>query len=94
MEHLMAYLKQIPEGDVMDTAELEKLLAGCWDEFGGDYGGMTPHKLLGRMEQVLWRPPRYSHSSLKDTVPQQWDHHEQNCSIGQSTLKRKRLTCK
>jgi len=57
MERLMIYLKQTPEGEITDTAELEELLAECWDEFVGDYGGMEPQKLLGRMEDVLWRPP-------------------------------------
>lgn len=57
MEHLRAYLKQIPKGSIADPTELAKLLAGCWDEFVGDYGGMAPHKLHGRMEQVLWKPP-------------------------------------
>ena len=57
MECLMTYLKQTHEGEIADTAELEELLAECWDEFAGDYGGMEPHKLLGRMEDVLWRPP-------------------------------------
>jgi len=57
MEHLLTYLKQTPEGEIADTAELEELLAGCWEKFDGDYGGMEPHKLLGRMENVLWRPP-------------------------------------
>jgi len=57
MERLMTYLRQAPEGKIVDTAELEKLLAECWNELVGDYGGMKPHKLLGRVEDVLWRPP-------------------------------------
>ena len=57
MERLMTYLRQTPEGKIVDTAELEKLLAECWNEFVRDYGGMKPHKLLGRIEDVLWRPP-------------------------------------
>jgi len=57
MERLMAYLKHTPEGEIADTAELEELLAECWDEFHGDYGGMEPQKLFGRLEDVLWRPP-------------------------------------
>ena len=57
MERLMTYLEQTPEGEITDTVELEKLLAECWDEFTGDRGGMEPQKLLGRMEDVLWRPP-------------------------------------
>lgn len=57
MERLVTYLKQTPEGVITDTAELEELLAECWGEFIGDYGGMEPRKLLGRMDDVLWRPP-------------------------------------
>jgi len=40
MERLLTYLKQTPEGEIADTAELEGLLAECWDEFVGDYGGL------------------------------------------------------
>lgn len=32
MERLMTYLKQTPEGEIADTAELEELLAEGWDE--------------------------------------------------------------
>jgi hypothetical protein len=53
----MTYLKQTPEGEISDTAELEGLLAECWDEFIGDYEGMEPQKFHGRLEDVLWRPP-------------------------------------
>ena len=38
-------------------ADLERLLADCWQEFNGDDGGMTGDKLLGRMEEVVWEPP-------------------------------------
>jgi hypothetical protein len=54
---LLAYLKKTPEGEIADTAELEELLAECWDEFVGDYGGMEPYKLFGRMEDVSWSYP-------------------------------------
>ena len=57
MERLITYLRHTPEGKIVDTAELEKLLAKCWNEFAGDYGGMKPHKLLGRIEEVLWKHP-------------------------------------
>ncbi len=57
MNQLRKYLKRIPEGEITDTAELEELLTECWDEFAGDHGGMKPQKLLGRMEDVLWKPP-------------------------------------
>lgn len=55
---LTTYLRQIPEGQIADTAELERLLGLAWDDFHGDYGGMTSQKLIGRMEEVLWQPPR------------------------------------
>lgn len=57
MERLDPYLKQIPEGEIADTAELESLLAECWDEFSGGNGGMEAKKLHGRMEGVFWKPP-------------------------------------
>lgn len=57
INQLRKYLKRIPEGEITNTVELEELLAECWDEFVGDHGGMEPQKLLGRMEDVLWRPP-------------------------------------
>jgi len=63
----MTYLEQTPEGEITDTAGLEKLLAECWGEFAGDHRGMEPQKLLGRMEDVLWRPLILD-SSLKDMV--------------------------
>jgi hypothetical protein len=50
-------LAEIPPGPLPDPADLERLLAACWEEFAGDDGGMTGDKLLGRMEAVVWEPP-------------------------------------
>ena len=57
MNRLRKYLKQIPEGEIKDTTELEKVLAECWEDFTGDDEGMTGWKLYGRMEKVVWNPP-------------------------------------
>ena len=47
MENLKQYLASIPTGPISNRADLEKLLAACWDQFGGDYGAMAGYKLLG-----------------------------------------------
>jgi hypothetical protein len=56
-DELRNHLATIQPGPIIDPADLECLLAGCWDEFTGDDGGMEGHKLLGRMEAVSWEPP-------------------------------------
>ena len=39
-------------------AQLESLLADCWDEFEGSREeGMASYKLLNRMKEVEWNPP-------------------------------------
>ena len=53
MDQLCNYLERIPLGEIKNTTELEKALAGCWDDFTGDSGGMTPSKLHDRMEEVF-----------------------------------------
>src|SRR5262245_40805290 len=57
MQRLLHYLATISPGPISDPAAIERLLADCWHEFGGDDGGMTGQKLLGRMEEVVWEPP-------------------------------------
>jgi hypothetical protein len=57
IDKLQSYLATIPPGTIADTAELEGLLATCWDDFSGDHGGMEGRKLLGRMEDVAWNLP-------------------------------------
>jgi hypothetical protein len=54
IDHLRAHLATIQPGEVVDTTDLERLLAACWEEFTG---GMAAYKLLGRMENVIWTPP-------------------------------------
>lgn len=56
MNDLVKYLESLQTGSISDTSELERLLAICWDQFEGDYGGMEDYKLLGRMEDVTWDP--------------------------------------
>ncbi len=58
MSPLRDHLACAEPGPLADTSKLERLLAGCWDGLAGsDGGGMEAHKLLGRMEQVVWNPP-------------------------------------
>jgi hypothetical protein len=58
MDELTGYLKSLDPGPVEQTNQLERLLAKVWDDLGGNEDGMTGHKLIGRMEQVEWHPPR------------------------------------
>ena len=58
METLNQYLKRIPPGPINNAADVESLLATCWNQFGGDAGGMKGEKLHRRMESVVWNPPR------------------------------------
>jgi hypothetical protein len=57
MDELTDYLKILDPGPVEVTTHLERLLAEIWDNLGGNEGGMTGHKLIGRMEKVEWNPP-------------------------------------
>ncbi len=58
MDELLNYLRSLSTGQILDTSEMERLLAGCWEEFrGGDAEGMAGYKLLGRMHNVDWSPP-------------------------------------
>jgi hypothetical protein len=57
MRELYELLTVTPPGPIPDPGDLERLLAACWHEFQGEGGGMTGHKLLGRMEEVTWAPP-------------------------------------
>jgi hypothetical protein len=57
LDRLRAHLATIVPGKITDTTDLEPLLAACWGEFSGDYGGMEGYKLLGRIEDVTWGPP-------------------------------------
>jgi hypothetical protein len=57
MDELTNYLQTLDSGPVELSAHLERLLAKVWYDLGGDQEGMAGHKLIGRMEQVVWNPP-------------------------------------
>lgn len=57
MDELRQYLSGQKPGPLNVTSEIERLLAGVWDDLGGDGGGMAGCKLISRMEQVEWHPP-------------------------------------
>lgn len=58
LDMLKRYLATKEPGCLGDSADLEKLLISCWGELlGWDFGGMTPYKLRGRLEDVHWEPP-------------------------------------
>lgn len=60
-QQLVAYLRALPAGKIEDARMLERLLASCWDALDGSGAeGMSERKLLGRMEDVRWEPPRVS----------------------------------
>jgi hypothetical protein len=56
-DNLQKHLATIPPCSITDTDTLARLLADSWHEFSGDDGGMKGHKLLGRMEDVVWNTP-------------------------------------
>lgn len=60
MDNLNQYLATIPPGPISNKAPLESLVATAWGQFSGDDGGMVGDKLVGRMESVVWNPPRLS----------------------------------
>src|SRR5262249_33655693 len=55
---LRNYLTTILPGPIADDITLEPLLAACWGDLEADDGGMESYKLLNRMEDVTWTPPR------------------------------------
>jgi hypothetical protein len=58
LELVKQHLAPLPPGPIADPAELNRLLADCWDDLVGDDGAMAAHKLLNRkMENVTWKPP-------------------------------------
>lgn len=58
IDRIRAILKDHTPGPISATPELQRLLAGSWNELAGGDGGMTGKKLLGRMENVVWQPPK------------------------------------
>src|SRR3990172_4427109 len=60
---LRAFLTSLPPGRVREETldKLEHLLVDSWDELDGSHlEGMRAYKLVGRMEEVEWRPPTLS----------------------------------
>lgn len=57
MTTLRNYLNSLEPGPVEETTQIERLLADIWDHLGGDDGGMTGQKLVGRMKQSEWNSP-------------------------------------
>ena len=58
MKELRELLAQVEPGPIAALPGLDRLIAACWDLFGGsEDGGMEDWKLINRMEQVIWEPP-------------------------------------
>lgn len=55
--NLRNHLFTLPKGKISDVSTVEILLAEAWDELEGDYGGLTGHKICGRLEELKWDPP-------------------------------------
>lgn len=60
LDQLQRRCAALPLGPVAEVATVERLLAACWHEFGGDDGGMESYKLLSRIEAVAWNQPTLS----------------------------------
>ena len=58
LDELRRYCTGLSAGPISDESEMERLLAACWNDLVGDDGGMTDAKLPGRMEGVVWQPPK------------------------------------
>jgi hypothetical protein len=55
---LRSLLDCLAPGPIPDATEVERSLVACWDDFAGhDESGMAAHKLISRMETVIWQPP-------------------------------------
>lgn len=57
LEEFREHLSRVPPEQNMPASKVVGLLAQCWGELAGDLGGMEPHKLAGRMENICWQPP-------------------------------------
>jgi hypothetical protein len=55
-------MKNLEPGPIEETTHHERLLSEVWDDLGGDEGGMTGQKLVGRMKHIEWHPPVLSFS--------------------------------
>jgi hypothetical protein len=69
MTELISCLARTRPGVVAETTILEHLLAEAWDHLDGACNGrMEGFKLLGRMEDVHWKPPIVSFSIERHLV--------------------------
>jgi hypothetical protein len=58
MKKLLEYLGSIQPGPISNESDIDSLLAACWDEFdGSEAESIEGYKLLGRMEDIIWKPP-------------------------------------
>lgn len=57
LEELRQYLHGLDPGSVQDVATCEALLCNAWMGFDGDCGGLSVHKIRGRLEKLEWHPP-------------------------------------
>jgi hypothetical protein len=55
---LRLHLSARHPGPISDSPDIERLLATVWHDLAGDEGGMAGYKLLGRMENLAWQPPK------------------------------------
>ncbi|MCO5102282.1 MAG: hypothetical protein M9885_15565 [Burkholderiaceae bacterium] len=61
LDMLRTSLARLKPGPVGDDADIDSLLAKCWDRFSGSNAeGMNADKLLGRIERPSWDPPSLS----------------------------------
>jgi hypothetical protein len=61
MNNLTGYLYSLPTGyiDEKHLDSLQSLLASCWSEFiGSSNSKMDTYKLIGRLENIYWEPPK------------------------------------
>ncbi len=59
LEDLRNFLSKLPSGPVEEVKRVANLVNQAWDELdGNDSGGMQAYKLLGRVENPTWNPPR------------------------------------
>jgi hypothetical protein len=70
MEDLIHYLTHTSPGAIQAVYRLEQVLRKCWGQLAGSGDRkMAAYKLLGRMEQVRWRPPLLSFAVERHEAP-------------------------
>ena len=51
-------MEELPPGKIGDSSDVELALANVWSMLdGADQKGMDSEKIIGRMEEVVWKPP-------------------------------------